>query len=65
MSLVIRLRSVTTVAGDSKVKLATLQRMAQNDSKKRQDTGTKRVRKQCKPTAHERPQNLTWANMHE
>lgn len=37
MSLVIRLRSVTTIAGDRKVKLATLRRMAKNDSKKGQD----------------------------
>lgn len=37
MNLVIRLWSVTTVAGDRKVKLATFQRTAKNDSKKRQD----------------------------
>lgn len=37
MSLVIRLWSVTAIAGDKKVKLATFQRMAKNDNKKRQD----------------------------
>lgn len=60
MNLVIRLWSVTTVAGDRKVKLATFQRTAKNDSKKRQDKNQEQKERGKDVNQQHRKDPRTW-----